>query len=294
MRFKIFVVLLLIFMLSSQVVSAAPPLHFTDLPGIHDVFRSPPLPGAPTPDWIPDTLSFWETAISVVQEDDAEILAPLPFADALILPSYPMPAYTSGLADISGHWAEQAILANFNRGIVHIPSGNNVMPNQSITRGEFAFSLDRWITANYNLLQSMGFTYTGANLAVIGVPDYHPFRTSINSLALIGMVGGDVDFMADEYVQRQEASRIWLNLLLRLGHSDFNAAYLSRLNVEDILSQYQDQERIAAWARDSAAVMTDRGCMGGAGGNFRPTDALTRAEVHMIFQNIERYLRGGF
>ena len=299
MRLKIIAALLLVFALGSQSFSAAPPLHFTELPAVLDMFRPPPPPDASAPDWIPDALSFWETAIPIAPEEadylaeGEEIIIPLPLAEATMLPAPPRPLdqYQPGIGDIAGHWAEQAILANIERGMVHIQAEGNVQPNQPITRGEFVFSLDRWITANYSLLQSMGFTYTGANLAVIGVPHDHPFRASIDSLALLGMIGGDVAFMADEYVQRQEVSRIFLNLFMRLSDSSFDIAYFAGLNVSAILSQYYDEEDIAGWARDSVALMTDRGFMGGAGGDFRPTDAITRAEAHMTFQNIERHLR---
>ena len=305
MRRKICIGLTLIIVLSNQSFFAAPPLHFTELPGVSDMFLPPPAP-TPTPVWEPEPQPIWTppppqlipAPIPVITPEPTPTPAPvhIPIPEPTPAPTpEPTPTpYPRGLTDISGHWAEQAIIYAFDRGLINVHPDNTVRPNQNMTRGEFAFTLNQWITAHYELLQSFGFTYTNANLAVVGVSEYHPFRSSIDSLAAMGMIGGDVPFMPDEYVQRQEISRIWLNLFLRLPNSSFNAAYFTGLDVEEILGPYQDQPRIAAWARDAVAIMTDRGFMGGSDGNFRPSDTLTRAEAFAIFQNIERSLVGGF
>lgn len=243
---------------------------------------TPGLTPDPAPEPAPDTYP-------PTQEPTPEPI-PAPAPEPAPTPD-PGPATLTGPQDIAGHWAEGAILYAFNRGLINMPPDNIISPNQRITRGEFAFSLDRWFTANLGQLHALGFTYEGAALPVVGVPANHPFRGSIESLAAMGMIGGEVDFMPDEYVQRQEVSRIWLNLFLRLPNSSFNTAYFSGLNVDEVLGEYRDGTRIASWARDAVAVMTDREFMGGSGGNFRPTDTLTRAEAYVIFQNIERGLR---
>jgi len=319
---KLFVTLVPTILIGSQLVYAAPPLRFTDLPGVYDMFLPPP-PPTPLPNW--DT---WEPAppsaslpipeiivtypINVAEPIAEPIIEPitpppivppppeppLPPAEPPLEPTEqpieptdpaPMP-HPLGLGDISGHWAEQAITYAFNRGLIFTPSDGVFRPNQNITRGEFAFMLERWITANYAQLQSLGFIYAGENLTVLGVPEYHHFRHSIVSLAFMGMVGGDAPFMPDEYVQRQEITRILLNLFLRLPNSDFNVFYFNTLNAEEILARYSDQNQIASWARDSVAIMVDRGFMGTDTDTFRPASPLSRAEAYVVFYNVERWL----
>ena len=272
MRRKICVVLLLAIVLSSRPVFAAP--HFTELPGIFDMFL-PPFPIAD------DEPSFEDWFEALQLEPEPSTVDWYGLFDTI-----PVPALTARPADVTGHWAEQAVLHGVARGMIVVHPDNTVRPNHPITRGEFAFALDRWVTVNYALLQALGFTYDDG-LAVVGVPELHPFRGSIESLARLGLIGGNVDFMPDEHVQRQEISRIWLNLFMRLQNSNFNAAYFRNLNVEGILDRYDDQEQIAGWARDAVAVMTERGFVGGAGGSFRPVDAITRAEAHTIFYSVE-------
>ena len=286
-------------------VFAAPPLQFTELPDVFDMFLPPPSP-TPLPVWEPAPQPMPVPTPAPVPIP-APTPAPIPMPAATPAPTpiptpeptpTPMPDPTPapvyhprGLTDISDHWAQNAIIYAFDRGLIHMRSDNMARPNQNVTRGEFAFSLNQWMMANYDRLQLLGFTYTDTGLPVIGVPQDHPFRAGIDSLASMGMIGGDVAFEPDEYVQRQEASRIWLNLFLRLPNSSFNAVYFSGLDVDEILEQYRDRTRIAAWARDAVAVVTDRGFMGGADGNFRPTDILTRAEAFSAFQNVEQGLR---
>ena len=319
---KICVLLIFAVFIGSQPVYAAPPLHFTELPGVWDMFFPPP-PPMQTPDW-----DNWEPELPELtpQPEPPEpcptcplesipepppmptpepapmpaptpgpIPAPMPEPSAPAAPEMPPPAvahaYPRGLSDISGHWAEGIIIRAFDRGMVNIYANREVRPNQSITRGEFALALDRWISANSATLQAMGFAFAGDHLPVVGVPAYHPFRANIDSLAAMGLVGGNTPFMADEHVQRQEATVILLNLFMRLPNSSFNLDYFTRLNVTEVLSRYEDNNRIASWARDAVAVVTDRGFMGAGVNNFRPTDSLTRAEAYAILQNIEQGLR---
>ena len=308
MRRKIFFIFAFIGILSigrGTFVFAAPPLLFSELPDVLEMFLPPP-PPVPTPSWHDmDEWEVWPEPEPIPEPTPEPIIIPAPTPVPMPEPTpTPVPEHTPvptptpipgyhprGLTDISGHWAEAAIVSAFDRSILNVQPGNVVRPNQRITRGEFAFSLNQWIIANYAFLQAMGFTYEGAALPVIGVPLDHQFRAGIDSLAAMGMIGGEVEFGPDEYVQRQEVSRIWLNLLLRLPASDFTLNYFRGLNVEGILYRYRDQGRIAGWARDSVAVMTDRRIMSGSDGMFRPTDAITRAETMAAFQNAESALR---
>jgi len=158
-----------------------------------------------------------------------------------------------------------------------------------MTRGELVFMLERWVVANYDLMVSRGFTYPGVEIAVMGVPLDHPFIDNINSLAYFGFIGGNSPFAPDEYVTRAEMSLLFLNILRRAPDS-FDDNYFDLLNIDEILSQYNDQRSIAAWAREAVAVMTDKGFLSGyEDGNFRPTRRLLRSEAFSAVTNIDRW-----
>lgn len=286
---------------ANRTVNAAPSLHFSDLPGVFEMFLPPPAP-TPIPIWgadLPEPEIPFIPALPVPTPTPmptpppplpTPTPVPVPTAIPDLIPGPPTatapPHHIRGFADVAGHWALDAILFAHDRGMVNYQN-NNARPNAPITRGEFAFALEAWISVNYFQLQSLGFTYDGLGLNVVGVPYGHPMRPSIESLARFGLVGGDVDFLPDEYVQRQEAARILLNLFLRLPNSRFNEFYFAMLDADNVLSRYNDQSRVSAWARDAVAVMTDNGFMTGSGGSFRPQASLTRAEAYVVFQNIE-------
>jgi len=290
---------------------AAPPLHFSDLPGVYDMFLPPP-PPTPPPVWdaeLPEptpvipvvpvpvpTPVYVPAPVHVPTPTPPPIPTPTPSPEPTPTP-IPTPSPTPaaayqprGLQDVAGHWAQGAIVYAFDRGMINIQN-NNARPDAEITRGEFAFALDGWIAANYILLQSLGFTYDGIAHDVVGVTPDHPMYASIASLGRMAVMRGEVDFMPDAYVQRQDAAQILRNLIVRLTSSRFDAFYFDSLDVENILSAYNDQSRISAWAREAVALMTDNNFMGGSGGNFRPQVNLTRAEAYAIFQSIEMSLQ---
>jgi len=285
--------------------AAAPPLHFGELPGIFDSFMPLPAPTPippvmeniveaepldmylPEPDMLPSVPQITEPTPQAVElTPQPEPPAPAPVMMA--------PVYPRGIRDIAGHWAEQAVVTAFDRGMVNInPENMLARPGENTTRGEFVLALDRWITANNELLYALGFASPGTPLTVLGVPDNHPFFPSINSLAQRGMIGGEAPFMPDEFVSRQEISRIFFNLFLRLNNSGFEEVFLPTFNTEVALLNITDAADTASWARDSVAVMFDRNLMSGyADGSFRPTTPMTRAETYSTFQNVERWLTG--
>ena len=296
--FFVFVLFISVGLVNRTAYAVAPPLQFGELPGIFDSFM--PLP-APTP--IPPIMEnivevepldqyFPEPDMSLPSAPQAA--APTPQPEPPPAPVMMAPVYPRGIRDIAGHWAEQAVITAFDRGMVNINSENMLArPGESTTRGEFALALDRWITANNDLLYALGFASPGTPLTVLGVPDHHPFFSSINSLAQRGMVGGEAPFMPDEFVSRQEVSRIFFNLFLRLNNSGFEEVFLPTFNTDVALLNVTDAGDTASWARDSVAVMFNRNLMlGYADGSFRPTTPMTRAETYSTFQNVERWLTG--
>ena len=52
------------------------------------------------------------------------------------------------------------------------------------------------------------------------------------------------------------------------------------------LDRFKDKDSIQDWAKESVALMTERGYLQGNDGSFRPADSITRAEVVTIILSL--------
>jgi len=191
--------------------------------------------------------------------------------------------------DVSGHWAENHIMYCYDQGLINIYEDGLLLPNVPITRAEFAYSIDNWITKNTNLLTRLDFRYELRDIRFTDVPRQDPFYESIMSVASIGlMVGADGLFRPEESLTRQEASTIWENLFGMLYNTTIDEDYFARLDTGGVLGRFEDAHDIAPWAIDAVAVMTDKGFVGGyPDSTFRPSNSITRAEAYVVLANIE-------
>jgi len=52
------------------------------------------------------------------------------------------------------------------------------------------------------------------------------------------------------------------------------------------LSTFSDADRIASWAKDAMALMTETGTISGNGGKLFPANTITRAEMAQVLYNL--------
>ena len=205
----------------------------------------------------------------------------------------------ASVPDIAGHWAENAIRHSLGQGFVNVFEDGTVRPDQPLTRGEFAFAMNTWMTRNNELLQAMEINYRPLLTTNFhDVPVSHPFFAPIRTIYGRWLIdAGTTHFRPDDPITRLEVSESWVALFQLLGNSRLDQAYFDSLNVDLILGRFGDsaaitqQSRIAN-SRLAAAVMVDQGFIFGfADDTFRPDVPMPRGEFFFTLAAIDDNFR---
>ena len=166
--------------------------------------------------------------------------------------------------DTEGHWAEESIQKwSEEYRIIQGYEDNTFRPDASITRGAFAGIMDRFL--QFQAISELEtFSDTAGNY----------WESAILKLHAAGVyLGTDGKALAGNSITRQQAVTM--------------IARAFRIEAETTDLPYADGDRIAEYARPAVAEMTARGYVNDArGGNFRPADPITRAEIINILSNM--------
>lgn len=161
-------------------------------------------------------------------------------------------------------WYYDYVLEAAELGIVKGNPDGTFKPNDKVTRADFALMTVRMLGVDED---SLKFTTT----AFTDVNDETYNAAAIQYCAEKGLIGGDGDgkFRPNDSITRQEAAKII-------------AEALELTETDDEL--FTDDNLIHEWAEDYVYQCKAAGIFGGdAGtGNFRPTDAISRAETAKI------------
>ena len=185
---------------------------------------------------------------------------------ALLAASSAVGASAATFSDTAGHWAESAIERWSGYGVINGYNGK-FMPDGKITRGEMAVILDKL----------MGYQVAAENTfhdLKAGMYYTEPILKANAAGAMNGDGKGGVRPTAN--ITRQEAAVLIANAL-GTGKSDSTLSF-------------SDAGSIASWAYGYVAALADRAVVSGE--TFRPTVAITRAEVvTMLDKAIEGYVQ---
>ncbi|MGK9252154.1 S-layer homology domain-containing protein [Paenibacillus humicus] len=185
---------------------------------------------------------------------------------APLFPSAQAAAAAPAFKDVSGSYAESAILRLAKLGIVSGTSADRYSPARSVTRAELATLIAR----------TLGLEPVQAAIpAFRDVARSSAFYPMIQAAVNIGWIGGR---SADRFepaasVTREEAAVMLLRALKR-------GAPVGGETV------YRDQERISPWAEASVLEMNRLSLMAGDQGYFRPKAAISRAEAAVLLDRI--------
>ena len=188
----------------------------------------------------------------------AALLALMLTAGSLALPA------RAAFTDTTGHWAETAITKwSEEYSIINGYEDGTFRPDNSITRGAFAGILDRF-------LQFQSTSPAGTFSDLTG----NYWEDAILKLHAAGVyLGNNGAALAGDTITRQQA-----------------VAMIARafgLESETTTVYYLDADQVAEYARPYLAEMTARGYISDSSdGYFRPTDAITRAEIVTILDNM--------
>lgn len=178
---------------------------------------------------------------------------------ALLAASSVVGASAASFSDTAGHWAESAIERWSGYGVINGYNGK-FMPNDKITRGEMAVILDK----------IMGYQIAAQNTFHDLKPGMYYTEPILKANAAGAMNGdGKGGVRPTANITRQEAAVLIANAL-GAGKSS------SKLT-------FSDSASVASWAYGYVAALADRGVISGE--TFRPTVAITRAEVVAMLDN---------
>ncbi len=161
-------------------------------------------------------------------------------------------------------WYYDYVLEAAELGIVKGNPDGTFKPNDKVTRADFALMTVRMLGVDEDSLEFTTTAFTDVN-------DETYNAAAIQYCADKGLIGGDGDgkFRPNDSITRQEAAKII-------------AEALELTETDDEL--FADDNLIHEWAEDYVYQCKAAGIFGGdAGtGNFRPTDAISRAETAKI------------
>jgi hypothetical protein len=180
----------------------------------------------------------------------------------LAVPAQAQPA-SPAFRDISGSFAEKAILELAQQGVISAINPVEFGPEQSITRRDFAALLAKVL--GIQPFASLKPTFSD-------VPLDAPDAGYVEALAKLGVWHGEGDgrLGADEPVLRQDAAVMLYRALEERSLSS------------SLDGRYLDGSQISPYAEAGVVYVTDRGWMRGSDGCFFPLRKLTRAEAAMI------------
>lgn len=172
--------------------------------------------------------------------------------------------------DISGHWAENEIIELAEDGIIKGRSETEFVPEDSMTRAEFAALIRRALN-----LQTVAYQNT-----------FHDvdgwFADEVQAVVQAGIMSGDTDgnFRPDDAITRQEMAKVIVN------------AYRYRTGINTVQAPdiaFDDSGEIALWASEYVKQAVGLGLLNGMGDNmFSPLSNMTRAQGATVISRLIR------
>ncbi|MBU5669440.1 S-layer homology domain-containing protein [Peptoniphilus sp. MSJ-1] len=173
--------------------------------------------------------------------------------------------------DINGHWAKNAIDYVVSKGYFKGLSNTEFGPNKAITRGQFVTVLGRMLNVNTSEYSSQSFSDVNSNTY------YSPYIAWASKMGIVNGVGNN-KFAPDKELTREEMA-VMMSKFLKIANKNLSV----KGNVN-----FNDNNTIAPWAKDSVAEMAKLGVVKGMeNGNFSPKTAFTRAQVAQVLYNID-------
>ncbi|MDG0809648.1 S-layer homology domain-containing protein [Cohnella rhizosphaerae] len=182
---------------------------------------------------------------------------------------------TIDFADLSGHWAREAIDDMAERLIVNGYANGNFRPNAAVSRAEFAAML----------IRALGLPQTGeAMSAFTDVKAEAWYGGAVGQAAAYSLLygGSDGRFRPDESITREEAFAVVMRAAKLAGIQGVTASE----DAERILLAFADGAAIHAWAREDVAGAVQAGLIQGSGGRLAPGGAVTRAETAVMLRRL--------
>lgn len=174
----------------------------------------------------------------------------------------------AGFADMTKHWSKDDTSYLAAQGIVkgeETKNGTYFYPDRSITRGDFALMIARFLDLDMTLASGETLPFRDASK----IPSWS--KGAVNALYKRGIMQGSsasdgVYAKATSPITRAEA----MTILARIQPKGFPSASLSA---------FTDAGSIPSWSKEHVAVLVGQEVVSGANGLLRPNDSVSRAEL---------------
>lgn len=172
-------------------------------------------------------------------------------------------------ADTKGHWAQEAIAAVAEKGVIKGKENGQFGPDDTVTRAELIAMAVRALGMSEQPYQG-GFADVAATDWYAGV---------VQTALEIGLIAEAENFRPNDMVTREEMSKIFTGIAQSLE-------VLEALP-DDYQTTFVDAESISEWARDYVKTAAYNGLMSGMeDGSFNPQGNATRAEAATVIYRI--------
>jgi endo-1,4-beta-xylanase len=220
----------------------------------------------PTPTSTPTTENSGGDSGSTITPTPTPTLAPT------LTPAPTSTPYEPKFADTKGYsWAEEAIHALAQYGIVKGTSETTFTPERSVTRAEFVTLLVRTLGLQADF--SDNFRDVAQNAY------YYEAVGILKQLGIANGIGGE-QFQPNGQISRQDLMVLIERALQASGKLEING------NAPN-LSSFSDSADVAPYAQAAAAALVKEGIVAGSGnGKLNPRGTATRAETAVILYRI--------
>lgn len=177
------------------------------------------------------------------------------------------PAQTEVFEDMAGHWASSYTAYLAQQGItngVQTGTGYAFLPENPITRGEFALMVARWQGLNLESYAGVELPFADADQ----IPDW--CRSAVQAMYAEGVMKGSL-----------EGENLYANAQKGINRVEA-MAILGRLQIKGYPTtepQFLDAGQIPAWSLEHVKTLVSQGVVGGYEGYLRPQDGVRRCEV---------------
>ena len=177
-------------------------------------------------------------------------------------------------ADMQNHWASTYTTPLNDKGIISGVTANgktNFLPDQKITRGDFALMTANWLGLDLSRYAGVSLPY--ADAASIPKWDENAVKALYAEGIMQGSKAGDGSLRANAKasITRAEAMTI-LGRILPQGYPQAS------------LTGFSDAVSVPSWSKDHVATLVELKVVGGSNGKLDPNASVTRAEVaKMLF-----------
>ncbi len=171
----------------------------------------------------------------------------------------------------SGAWFFEAAAFVHDRGIAYDRGNGRFGPDDPLTRGELVYMLMRALDLKPQTDELDTFTDAGGDF-------YSPYLAAAKRLGIVEGMGNN-RFQPETRLTRQDMCVMLYRALKKLGKLPGSDGSVG-------LSGYPDKDRVADYAREAMAALTQAGVVSGYGGRLEPEAFTSRAQLSQILYKL--------